>query len=192
MSYKQQDEDPDEQDIFERALAMATSHEQQPPKQSMLKSAKRRKRARRLVSLAAGMAVFVLLAGFIAYQNKASLQMQMASAKAGFAASDPVYKPEGFAMGKVAYEPGTVTTMYNKSDKSFSIVQKQSNWDSQTLLENFVATSNEDYQGYESNGRTIYLFGNGKATWVDGGVWYQINAGNVLPSDQLVKVAASM
>lgn len=184
--------DDNEQDIFERALAMATSHQEQPPKQSMLKAAKRRKRARRLTSLAAGFAVFALLVGFIAYQNKASIQMQLASAKAGFAASTPVYKPEGYAMGKVAYEPGTVTAMYNKAAKSFTIVQKQSNWDSQTLLENFVATSNEDYQGYESNGRTIYLYGNGKATWVDGGIWYQINAGNVLPTDQLVKVAASM
>ncbi len=83
--------------------------------------------------------------------------------------------------------------MYRSPNKqSFTVLQKKSNWDSQTLLENFVATSNEDYQGYQSNGRTVYVYGKGNATWVNGGIWYQIKATGDLANEQLVKIAASM
>lgn len=181
-----------EQDIFEQALALATSHEQKPLKLSLLRAAGRRKKLRRTVSIAASAAVFLLLAGFIVVQNKAAIQMQMASAKAGFAATTPGYQPEGFSMDRIDYGPGTVATWYSSEDKSFSVVQKKSNWDSQTLLENFVATTNEDYEGYQVNGRTIYLYGAGRATWVNGGIWYQVQAGDVLTSDQLLRVARSM
>jgi hypothetical protein len=183
---------PAEKDIFEQALAIANSHQQQAPQQSALQSSRRRKRSRRLASIMTSAVVFLLLIGAVAYQNRTSIQLQLASAKAGFAASAPGYKPEGFSIGKIAYGPGTISTTYNHDGKSFSVVQKKSNWDSQTLLENFVATSNESYQGYQSNGRTIYVYGTGRATWVNGGVWYQIQADNVLPNEQIVKVASSM
>lgn len=184
--------DDTEQNIFEQALALATSHEQKPPKQSVLRAARRRKRLRRVLSIAASAAVFLALSGFIAYQNKANIQLQFASAKAGFPASTPGFKPEGFAMNKITYSPGVVATWYGNQDKTFSLIQKKSNWDSQTLLENFVSTTNEDYQGYQANGRTVYVYGKGRATWVNGGIWYQIDAGDVLSDEHLVKVAASI
>ncbi len=181
-----------EQDIFEQALARANSHHQKPPKESLLRSLRRRKKNRQATSIAASAAVFLLLLGFITYQNKANIQIQMASAKAGFSVSDPGYKPEGFAMKKITYSSGTAASWYTDGERNFSVVQKKSNWDSQSLLENFVATSNQQYQGYEANGRTVYIYGDGKATWVNGGVWYQVQAGNTLSNDQLIKVAASM
>ena len=186
------DEDRHEQDIFEQALALATSHEQKPPKQSLLRAARRRKTMRRVFSIAASAAVFVSLAGFIAYQNKANIELQMASAKAGFPASAAGYTPAGYDMERVAYEAGTVATWYKSNDRTFSVIQKKSKWDSQTLLENHVATTSADYQGYAANGRTVYVYGKGRATWVNGGVWYQINAGDALSNEQLVKVAANM
>jgi hypothetical protein len=185
-------EDHREQDIFEQALALATSHEQKGPKQSVLRAARRRKTLRRVFSIAASAAVFVSLAGFIAYQNKASIELQMASAKAGFPASAAGYKPSGFDMSRVSYDSGAVATWYKSPDKTFSVIQKKSNWDSQTLLENFVATTSPEYQGYSANGRTVYVYGKGRATWVNGGVWFQIHAGDALSNEQLVKVAANM
>ncbi len=197
-------EDRQDNDIFEKALAMATSHEQSPPKRSMIQAglaSRRKRRVRRALSIATSAIVFVGLCGFIAYQNKANIQLQLASAKAGFTVSDPAYKPEGYAMDRITYAPGTAASWYSNSssaggtadkDKTFNVIQKKSNWDSQTLLENFVAISNESYQGYQANGRTVYVYGVGRATWVNGGIWYQIQAGNILSSEQLVKVAASM
>jgi hypothetical protein len=105
----------------------------------------------------------------------------------------PLYKPDGYAMSKMTYSAGSVATLYkNTGNQSFSLSQKKSNWDSQTLLENFVASAGEDYKGFQSNGRTVYIYGKGKATWVNGGIWYQIRGADELTNDQLVKIAASM
>jgi hypothetical protein len=185
----------EDQDIFEQALAHATSHQERPPKESTLRSAKRGgKKHRRVLGFAGAAVAFLLMCSFVAYQNKANIQLQVASAKAGFSASVPLYKPAGYNMGKLAYSPGNVAMVFHDSasNAGFNVSQKKSNWDSQTLLENFVATSNQPYQGYESGGRTIYVYGRGKATWVNGGVWYQIDGANNLSSAQIVKVAASM
>lgn len=184
----------DDRDIFEKALAHATGHQERAPQESRSRSIKRNaKKQQKVLSFVASLAAFVLLCGFVAYQNKANIQLQLASAKAGFSASVPLYKPDGYDMGKLTYATGAVALTYNNANShSFDVLQKKSNWDSQTLLENFVATSNEPYQGYQSGGRTIYVYGQGKATWVNGGIWYQIDNATNLSSDQIVKVAASM
>jgi hypothetical protein len=182
-------------DIFAQALAHATSHQERSPKESKMNTAKRSgKRHRKVLGFAAGAAAFVLMCGFVAYQNKANIQLQLASAKAGFSASVPLYKPAGYTMNKLNYSTGAVAMAFqdNSTNSAFNVTQKKSNWDSQTLLENFVATSNQPYQGYESAGRTIYVYGQGKATWVNGGIWYQIDGANNLSNEQIVKVAASM
>ncbi len=198
-----------EYDIFEQALALATSHQQKPPKQAFLRAVRRRKHTRRILNIAAAASVFVALSGFVIYQNKSSIQLQLASAKAGFTVVQPTYKPNGFAMDRLTYSPGNAAAWYTakasangestnsnaattKFSKTFSVIQKKSNWDSQTLLESFVATSNQSYKGYQANGRIVYVYGDGRATWVNGGMWYQIQAGDSLSDEQLVKVAASL
>lgn len=179
--------------MFAQALAHATSHEEKTPKEARRSARRSGKRFRRVLGISASIAVFVALCGFVAYQNKTNIQLQLASAKAGFSASVPLYKPDGYTMNKLDYATGAVAVTYQKgNDSKFDIVQKRSNWDSQTLLENFVATSNEAYQGYQAGGRTIYVYGKGKATWVNGGIWYQIKDADNLSNDQIVKVAASM
>ena len=179
--------------MFEQALASASSHEQPAPKERASAKVRRGARKRRkALSIAAAIAVFVLLAGFVAYQSRASIQLQLASAKAGFSIATPQYKPSGFALGKVSYSPGTASLAYSNGTKQFDVTQKQSNWDSQTLLDNYVATAGKSYQGFQANGRTVYIYGDGNATWVNGGIWYQIHADSSLSSDQLVKIAASM
>jgi hypothetical protein len=183
-----------EQDLFSEALAHATSHEQPAPKENIVNTVKRRgKKRKRTLAVVGSVVVFLLLAGVISYQNKANIQLQIASAKAGFSAAAPLYKPAGYKLDKMKYEAGSVSQLYlSKDAQSFTITQKKSNWDSQTLLDNFVATSNEDYQGFQSNGRTIYIYGGRNATWVNGGIWYQIKASGKIPADQLVKIASSI
>jgi hypothetical protein len=188
------DEAAYEHDLFSKALAEATSHEEPAPKENIASKVKRRSKSRkRGLAIVGSLAVFMLLIGFVALQNKSSIQLQLASAKAGFTAAAPLYKPDGYKLDKLSYASGSVSQLYlHNGDGSFTISQKKSNWDSQTLLDNFVATSNEDYQGYQSNGRTIYVYGKGNATWVNGGVWYQIKSSGNIPTDQLVKIASSI
>jgi hypothetical protein len=183
-----------ERDLFEQALAEATSHEEPAPDESVSQSVKRKgSRARKVMTVLASLSVFVVLCGFVAYQNRQQIQLQMASAKAGFAASLPLYMPQGYQTSKMTYTSGSVAASFQAPGKKpFLIVQKKSNWDSQTLLDSFVAISNQDYRGFQSNGRTVYVIGKGQATWVNGGIWYQIKEANDLNDEQLVKIATSM
>lgn len=183
-----------EKDVFERAVDTATSHEEPAHKEGAKSKARRGvRRHARWVSITAIVFAAVILGGFIAYQNKIELQLQLASAKAGFAAAMPGFHPVGYAADNLTYGPGKVAIGYSGPDnKSYKIVQKSSNWDSQTLLENFVATSGQPYDAYKASGRTVYVYGNGNATWVSGGVWYQVNDNGTLSKDQIIELANSM
>jgi hypothetical protein len=179
--------------MFEQAVAAADSHEQAVPKEVRRHKTKRQARKHgKILKFAAATCAVVLLAGFIAYQNKANIELQLASAKAGFPASMPGYKPSGYAVNGLTYSPGTVTIGFHSNSQNFNVVQKTSNWDSQTLLENFVATTGQPYNTYQAAGRTIYVYNNGNATWVNGGVWYQVNGNAHLGSDQIINLATSM
>jgi len=186
-----------EQDLFSQALAQAKSHEQPAPKLSLRESAKsaQRKgsRGRKLMAISASFAIFVALCGVVAFQNRSQIELQMASAKAGFAVASPMYLPQGYKNVKLQSASGNAAAAYQSdTQQRFTIVQKKSNWNSETLLDNFVIASNEDYRGFQSNGRTVYVYGKGNATWVNGGIWYQIKGATSLSDQQLVKIAASM
>lgn len=188
---KQQYSAEDDGKLFEQALAQARSHEQAAP--AGIKSRKSRRRTGRIMAIAGAAAVFMGLIGFVAYQNQEDIRLQLASAKAGFSASAPLYKPDGYALSSMQYTAGSVASVYRHgTSNDFTITQKKSNWDSQTLLENFVATKSGDYKGYQMNGRSVYVYGDGNATWVNGGIWYQIKATGNIDDQQLVRIAASM
>lgn len=135
----------------------------------------------------------MLIVGVVAYFNVPALSMRMASTRAGFQAKLPGYSPLGFSFGNLSYGPGNVTVSYKSDDShKFDITQRTSDWDSQALLSNFVASANKAYQTYERAGRTIYFFGNNTATWVDNGVWYTVNGNNSLSKNQLLDLASSL
>jgi hypothetical protein len=181
--------------MFEKALAEATSH-QQPPYKPTKHATKKSLLSPRLRSFAtAGLAVLVL-GGFLAYQNATNVTLKLASNKAGFSATLPNYRPSGFSVGKFTYNTGSVAVNFksNSDERSFAITQKASNWDSETLKSNFVAsnTSGRGYQEIHEAGRTVYLYGQNNATWVDNGVWYQVQSGGSLSDKQLLDIAVSM
>lgn len=142
-----------------------------------------------------GALAVLLIAGFFAYQNAANISMRIASSRAGFSASTPGYHPSGFSMsGPVEYGPGQITLNFksNSDQRNFHITQRVSNWNSEALLANFVTTNNKSYQTYQDKGRTVYIYDGSNATWVSGGVWYQIEGNSSLSSEQLLHIASSM
>jgi hypothetical protein len=184
-------------DLFQKALQRANSHELQPaPVKKRAHATKKRKaKSHRLANMSAAALAVVLVGGFLAYQNVANVQLRMASSKAGFAASLPSYRPAGFSIGKFAYSPGAVTIKFHSnsdSSRSFAIIEKPSSWDSETLLNDFVATKAASYQTVQTGGRTVYIYGQNKATWVNHGVWYNVDSDGSLSTNQLVSLAASM
>lgn len=184
---------PAETDIFEQAIAYAKSHEQPSPKAIGHQKAKRsHRRQKKIAGVFASVAMLAALSGFIFWQNRADIELQLASARSGVPASMPAYRPSGYAIKGMTYSPGTVTIGFLGNSGSFSVVQKSSNWDSETLLQNYVATSGQAYNAYSAAGRTVYVYGNDNATWVNGGIWYQINDQGQLSKDQLINLATSM
>jgi len=180
-------------DMFQKALAEATAHQQPfftPPKKA---GSGHGLTSRAVRSVSAGLLI-VLLAGFVTYQNIPNIKLSLASSRVGFEASLPSYRPAGFAVGTMSYGVGNVAINYhsNSDARTYTLTEKASNWDSQTLRDVYVVTSaGQAYQTVQASGRTIYLFAH-NATWVNNGVWYEIQNNGNLSSRQLVDLANSL
>lgn len=182
---------------FERAVQQAHSHEQAAPKKPRVhhRVAKRLHVSPKLVSIGAASAAIIVLGGFYAYQNMPNLGVRFAAMRSHVSGTLPGYHPAGFALkGPVSYSTGVMTLQYRSTtdDRSFSIIQRNSAWDSNALRENYVATHQKAVQTVQDNGKTIFIDGSSNATWVDGGVWFQISGNASLSNDQLLKVARSL
>jgi len=181
---------------FQKALQSAQSHNQKSPHKIKARHRAARKLgvSSRALNIATISLVLVLLTGFIAYQNVPSLSVRLASSKAGFHAALPDYTPSGFGMtGPINTSPGVVTISFrsNSDERSYNLTQKQSNWTSDSLFNNFVA-ANKNYQILQDKGKTIYIYNGSNATWVNGGTWYQLVGNANLSSDQILRLADSL
>lgn len=173
-------------ELLDHAVQQAKSHEAEVPKTS--------RRTRRSTKLALASMTAVLLIAFVGYQELPKLQFSLASAKAGFGATLPSYQPAGYSIGKLTYSPGVVAAKFNSNSdqRNYTLTQKTSSWDSHALKDNFVVNTSSDYQTVETAGQTIYLYGNGNATWVNGGIWYIVRSNGSLSDQQLIEVAKSI
>lgn len=179
--------------VLENGLKQAESHKQSYPHAK--RSHKPKTKKSKLVSYGASALAFVLLTGFIAYQNIPNLSMRYASTRSGVSASLPGYQPSGFSLNRnIEYNPGQITLEFssNSDDREFRITQRETSWNSESLYSNYVLAKSDQVQKYEDKGRTIYLYGDNNATWVNGGIWYDINGDSQLNSDQLIRIATSM
>lgn len=172
--------------LLNDAIERSTSHLQPPPPKSRHNHLKRR------ASMGAAVVLSVAVLGLIVVQNLSGVRLQMASAKAGFDASLPTAQPAGFDLNKLNYSPGVVAARFDDGSRHYTITQKQSNWDNQALLNNFVAADYPDYRTVAADGHVIYLYGNHDATWVNGGVWYVVQSDGSLSDQQLIDLAATL
>jgi hypothetical protein len=85
-----------------------------------------------------------------------------------------------------------VTFRSNSDERNFELQQQVSNWNSQALVDNFILSENKQYQTFQEKGKTIYVYDNANATWVNGGVWYKIEGNSSLNTEQLLKIASSI
>lgn len=174
-------------------LFNAKSHEEEAvkPLRRHARIANRLRVSPRVISTGAFVMAGLVLGGFFAIQNLAGLSMRVASARAGVKGNIPDYQPAGFTLGKsISYKPGEISLKYksNSDNRHFQIVQATSNWNSATLLENYVASNHPNYQTVTPKGKTVYLYDN-NATWVDSGIWYRVEGDSKLNSDQLQNIA---
>lgn len=183
--------------MIEAALTNAQSHSEplhKPPKKRS-KLAKKLGISAKTASISSAVLAGVLLGGFFAIQNVPNLSMRVAASRAGFNAEIPGYKPSGFSFkGPISYSSGQVKITYksNTDNRNYSLTQRSSNWNSDALLANYVIAENKQYQTYLDRGRTLYIYDGSNATWVDNGIWYQVEGNSNMTTDQLVRIASSI
>lgn len=177
-------------DIFEAALARANSHTASLPKKTV---GRRGRLSTRLISVVAGIAAFLVIGGFVTYLNMPALELRVASIRAGFQAEMPRYQPLGYAMeGDIKSSEGRIAMHFRSGDSGYTITQTASDWNSQTLLDAYTDKHGAPERTVQSQGRIIYLYDETRATWVNGGVQYEITGNASLTSEDLVSLATSM
>ena len=174
--------------LIQKALQNATSHTEVPvtPKQRHFSKAAR---------ITTGALIALALVGIAGYQNLGNLKLHFAANKAGFAASLPAYRPSGYRLSTVTAIGGAVGINFhsNSDQRAYTVTEKTSDWNSAMLLSTFVTpTAGNDYQTISAAGRTIYLYGKNNATWVNGGIWYQVVSQGSLSNQQLIDLATSL
>ena len=187
---------PATESLLERAVAKATSHEQPPLSRKELKAlhGKRPLKGRVAGYSAIGLTALVVL-GYVVYANIPTVMVKVASVRAGFAASLPSYRPSGFSLANVGYQPGTVSFDFksNIDNRKFAITEHSSNWDSATLVSSVVIpTEGHNYKKVLIDGQQVYFFGNDQAAWVSNGVWYQVQGNGSLSTNQIIKFATTL
>lgn len=147
-------------------------------------------------NVSAMVAALLLLVSFFGYQNAPAIEMRVAATRSGVEAKLPNYKPAGYGVSRgIEVSPGKVSVNFvsRTDDKRFTVTQQASNWNSASLLANHVSRTrcNTCYQTWQNNGKTVYIYDNSNATWVNGGIWYEIKGDASLTSDQLLRLANS-
>ncbi len=182
---------------LEQALTKADSHKQArlPKKPLSHRTAHKLHTSPRVIKAVASLVSILLIGGFFLYQNIPRLAMRVAATKAGISAKLPGYQPSGFALGEhITYSPGQIMLSYksNSDERHFTLTQTATKLTPETLLSEDISVNGQSYQTYQDADKTIYIDENNNATWIDGGVRYQIESNASLSSDQLLRIASSL
>lgn len=174
--------------LLDNALKNARSHEQPPHKLP------KKRPHKRLAGIGATAALVAVIIGIIVTQNLSDIQLQMASAKAGFAVSMPTVQPAGYSLGELTYTAGSATTNFqsNSDDRAYTITQKKSDWSSMALRDIFVTGLDPYFETIQLGDRDIYIYNDSNATWVDDGIWYTVQSDGALSNKQLIDLAGSL
>ncbi|HZM64493.1 MAG TPA: hypothetical protein VFB59_05140 [Candidatus Saccharimonadales bacterium] len=172
-------------DIFEAAIARANSHEQPHVQQHSQKH----RRRRRLAGVTTLLVVCLMLGGLLTYLNLSGIEMKIASFQAGFTAQLPSHNPTGYELVDIKQRPGQIVLHYRSGDRNFQLTQQPTDWNSQTLGDQIIATAGSEH--IQSKGRTIYIYDD-IASWVSGGVRYDITGNAQLGKDDIAAIAGSM
>ena len=135
----------------------------------------------------------IVLGGYLTYLNMPNISLRIAASQAGINASYPGYKPAGYSIKKLAsFENNQVVMEYQNHNKTLKLTQQASAWNSKTTLENIVKKrAGEVYHTDQTKGLTIYTYNN-QATWVNGGILYNLTFDDTVSIDQIHKIATSL
>lgn len=157
---------------------------------------KLKKHSGKVASVGLSLAGVILLGIYVWQINYPNLALKVAGSKAGISASMPSYLPNGWRIsGDIQSNPGSISYKLASADgdKSVSVNEVRSDWDSQALAENYLSPNADKYTALQSEGLTIYIYNNNQASWVNHGTWYRIEGqDHGLSRDQIIKMATSL
>jgi len=158
---------------------------------------RRVKRVPSWAAVSAAVLVVLVTTGLFAWQSMPQLAVRVASIGSDVNASVPSYSPSGFSFeGPLQFNDNTVTMNFRSNadpSRSYAVVQKRTDWDSASLVSNYLEPAKQPYQTSAVKGSTVYFYGEGSdATWINNGTWYTIKDQANLTSDQLIKIAESL
>lgn len=135
----------------------------------------------------------VLLGAYLTYLNLPNISIYFAASRAGINAKYPDYQPSGYTISKLpTANDHQVVMEYHNGDKTLTLTQQASSLDSKTTLENIVKKhAGEMYATDQTKGLTIYTY-DGQATWINGGILYNLAYHPSLSLDQINKIATSL
>ncbi len=139
-----------------------------------------------------GLAI-MLIGGYFTYLGMPNISTRIAAIQSGINAKYPGYRPTGYALsGPITFKSGEVSMKFAYADggQSYTITQQKSSLSSTALKETLTADGG-DVQTTTADGLTIYSTDR-TASWINGGVLYQISLGGALSNEQVTKIATSL
>jgi len=170
------------------ALQRATTSPKAPRRAKKPKS----RMGRWLQVASVGLAI-MLIGGYFTYLGMPNISTRIAAIQSGVNAKYPGYRPTGYALsGPITFKSGEVRMKFAYADggQSYTITQQKSSLNSAALKETLTADGGE-VQTTTAGGLTIYSTDR-TASWINGGVLYQITLGGALSSEQVTKIATSL
>ncbi len=165
-----------------------------PTKHADHKPLKKMRAPLRISSVMAACMGVMVLGAYLSYINMPNLSVRVAASQAGIDAQYPGYTPSGYRFdGPVSYSNGKVLLSFaaNGGNAAYQINQQKSGWDSQAVLDNYVVAKSDTYNVNDTQGLTVYTYGN-NAAWVNKGVLYTISGTAPLRTEQVLRIATSL
>jgi hypothetical protein len=184
----------------EQTLKRSTKITRQPffsrLNQAIRKNTLALKPPKRFTQVATAGGAALLLIGYVTYLNLPNITFRVAASRAGIDAALPSYTPQDYTLdGKaVAYKPGLVSVVFRseKLGTTLTLIQSQTQLDSNSLYEQFVVPQDESPTTVYRNGLVIYFYKDTYATWVNAGTQYTIEGNGLLEQEQILKIASSL
>lgn len=170
------------------ALQRATT-----PQKAPRRAKKPKNRIGRWLQIASVGLAIMLIGGYFTYLGMPNISTRIAAIQSGVNAKYPGYRPTGYALsGPITFKSGEVRMKFAYADggQSYTITQQKSSLNSAALKETLTADGG-DVQTTTAGGLTIYSTDR-TASWINGGVLYQITLSGALSSEQVTKIATSL
>jgi len=180
----QQGNEPEEGDIFTKALATANHFVDVRTHRAQFK----KKKQTHIATMLAGSLALIIIASFVAYQNSPALQLQVASMQSGIAASLPNFKAAGFQYNGVRANNNSVTVGFKNSSGNYQLTQTSTNFSDADMIQSIgstTASGNPAYSVILAGNTVVYRFSNINATWVANGKWYTVTGNSALSDNQV-------